>query len=127
MKVAAMDNVKNARECTSTMLMDLSSCPVSQVAMAWMDKALAILTKLAVVEDKVEMREYAVSGLQNLAFEKQNQMQLVSYGSGVVVEPLKKCTSLDSNDKTQHRSARALSNLACDETVEKMTNHMCLF
>jgi len=47
----------------------------------------------------------------------------VSYGSGVVIEALKKCTSSDSNDKTRRRSAGALTNLACDETAEKMATH----
>ena len=41
-----------------------------QVAMARIDKVLATLVKLAVVEDKVKTQEYSVSGLQNLAFEK---------------------------------------------------------
>lgn len=127
MKVATLDKVENVREYASAVLMDLSSCPSNQVAMARMDKVLATLVKLAVVEDKVETREYAVSGLQNLAFVKQNRMQLVSYGNGVVVEALKKCTSSDSNDKTRRRSAGALTNLACDETAEKMANHAGLF
>mmetsp|Transcript_21326 Transcript_21326/g.46295 ORF Transcript_21326/g.46295 Transcript_21326/m.46295 type:complete len:889 (+) Transcript_21326:172-2838(+) len=123
MKVATLDKSENAREYASAVLMDLSSCPANHVAMARMDKVLATLVKLAVVEDKMETREYAVSALQNLAFEKQNRVQLVSYGSGVVIEALKKCTSSDSNDKTRRRSAGALTNLACDETAEKMANH----
>ncbi|KAL7529735.1 hypothetical protein ACHAXR_003129, partial [Thalassiosira sp. AJA248-18] len=127
MKVATLDKAESAREYASAVLMDLSSRPSNQVAMARMDKVLATLVKLAVVEDKTETREYAVSGLQNLAFEKQNRMQLVSYGGGVVIEALKKCTSSDSNDKTRRRAAGALTNLACDETAEKMANHADLF
>jgi len=123
MKVATLDKAESAREYASAVLMDLSSCPANQVAMARMDKVLATLVKLAVVEDKVETREYAVSGLQNIAFEKENRMQLVSYGNGVVIEALKKCTSSDPNDKTRRRSAGALTNLACDETAEKLANH----
>ncbi|KAL9180309.1 hypothetical protein ACHAXT_008279 [Thalassiosira profunda] len=123
MKVATLDKAEGAREYASAVLMDLSSCPANQVAMARMDKVLATLVKLAVVEDKTETREYAVSGLQNLAFEKRNRMQLVSYGGGVVVEALKKCTAADTNDKTRRRAAGALTNLACDETAEKMANH----
>ena len=54
-------------------------------------------------------------------------MQLVSYGSGVVVvEALKKTTSSDPNDKTRRRSAGALTNLACDQTAEKMASHQGL-
>ena len=79
MKVATLDKAESTSEYASAVLMDLSSCPSNQVAMARMDKVLATLVKLAVVEDKVETREYAVSGLQNLAFEKQNRTQLVSY------------------------------------------------
>ena len=62
------------------MLIDLSSCPSNQVAMARMEKVRAMLVKIAVVEDKVETQEYSVSGLQNLSFEKRNQMQRESYG-----------------------------------------------
>lgn len=127
MKVATLDKAESAREYASAVLMDLSSCPANQVAMAKMDKVLATLVKLAVVEDKTETREYAVSGLQNLAFEKKNRVQLVSYGSGVVIEALKKCTSSDTNDKTRRRAAGAITNLACDETAEKMANHRGLF
>ena len=127
MKVATLDKAESAREYAAAVLMDLSSCSSNQVVMARTDKVLATLVKLAVVEDRVETREYAVSGLQNLAFEKRNRMQLVSYGSGVVIEALKKCTSSDTNDKTRRRSAGALTNLACDETAEKMANHPGLF
>jgi hypothetical protein len=115
------------REYASAILMDLSSCPANHVAMARSDKVLATLVKLAVVEDKVETREYAVSGLQNLAFEKDNRTKLVSYGSGVVIEALKKCITSDPNDKTRRRSAGALTNLVCDETAERMSNHPGLF
>ena len=123
MKIATLDRAESAREYASAVLMDLSCCPANQVAMARTDKVLATLVKLAVVEDKVETREYAVSGLQNLAFEKDNRVQLVSYGSGVVIEALKKCINTDTNEKTRRRSAGALTNLACDETAERMSNH----
>eukprot|EP00970_Alexandrium_tamarense_P006096 scaffold1022_cov196-Alexandrium_tamarense.AAC.19 len=123
MKIATLDKSESAREYASAVLMDLASSTDNQVAMAQMNKVLATFVKLAVVEDKVETREYAVSGLQNLAFEKQNRMQLVSYGSGVVLEALKKTLSSDSNDKIRRRSAGALTNLACDETAERMGYH----
>lgn len=123
MKVATLDRADSAREYASAVLMDLSSCPANQVIMASTDKVLATLVKLAVVEDKVETREYAVSGLQNLAFEKDNRAQLVSYGSGVVIEALKNCVISDPSEKTRRRSAGALTNLACDETAERMSNH----
>ena len=123
MKVATLDKCESAREYASAVLMDLASCPPNQVAMAQIDKVLATFVKLAVVEDKIETREYAVSGLQNLAFEKRNRVQLVTYGKGVVVEALKKTISSDSNEKTRRRSAGALTNLACDDTAEKMGSH----
>jgi hypothetical protein len=103
--------------------MDLASHPANQVEMAKIDKVLGTFVKLACVEAKVETREYAVSGLQNLAFEKQNRKQLVAYGSGVVIEALKKTTMMDANDKTRRRSAGALTNLACDETADLMGRH----
>ena len=123
MRIATLDKSENARGYASAVLMDLASCTANQVAMARIEKVLATFVKLAVVEDKSETREYAVSGLQNLAFEKKNRVQLVSYGSGVVIEALKKTTSSDSNDKTRRRSAGALTNLACNETAERMGNH----
>lgn len=123
MKVATLDKAEGAREYASAVLMDLSSCPANQVAMAGTDRVLSTLVKLAVVEDRTETREYAVSGLQNLAFEKRNRTRLVSYGGGVVIEALKKCTESDVNDKTRRRAAGAITNLACDETAETMANH----
>lgn len=123
MKVATLDKSESAREYASAVLMDLASHPANQIEMAKIDKVLGTFVKLAIVEDKVETREYAVSGLQNLAFEKQNRKQLVTYGSGVVIEALKKTTSMDANDKTRRRSAGALTNLACDETAEQMGKH----
>ena len=126
MKVGTLDKSESVREYSSAILMDLASCQDNQIAMAKMEMILATLVKLAIVEDKTETREYAVSGLQNLAFEKRNRMQLVSYGSGVVVEALKKTTSSDPNDKTRRRSAGALTNLACDQTAEKMASHQGL-
>ncbi|KAL7427886.1 hypothetical protein ACHAXH_001685 [Discostella pseudostelligera] len=127
MSVATLDKVETVREYAAAVLMDLSSCPANQALMARMDKVLATLVKLSVADDKVETREYAVSGLQNLAFEKVNRIQLVTYGGGIVIEALKKCVSTDSNDKTRRRSAGALTNLVCDETAEIMSNHSNLF
>lgn len=123
MKVATLDKSENAREYAAAVLMDLASHPANQIEMAKIDKVLGTFVKLAIVEDKVETREYAVSGLQNLAFEKANRRQLVTYGSGVVIEALKKTTSMDANDKTRRRSAGALTNLACDETADLMGKH----
>jgi len=123
MKVATLDKSDNAREYAAAVLMDLASHPANQIEMAKIDKVLGTFVKLAIVEGKVETREYAVSGLQNLAFEKQNRRQLVTYGSGVVIEALKKTTSMDANDKTRRRSAGALTNLACDETADLMGKH----
>jgi hypothetical protein len=123
MKVATLDKSESAREYAAAVLMDLASHPANQIEMAKIDKVLGTFVKLAIVEDKVETREYAVSGLQNLAFEKQNRKQLVTYGSGVVIEALKKTTSMDANDKTRRRSAGALTNLACDETADLMGKH----
>jgi hypothetical protein len=123
LKVATLDKSESAREYAAAVLMDLASHPANQIEMAKIDKVLGTFVKLAIVEDKVETREYAVSGLQNLAFEKQNRKQLVTYGSGVVIEALKKTTSTDANDKTRRRSAGALTNLACDETADLMGKH----
>ncbi len=61
-----MGSSGNTREFAFTVLMDLSSCPTNEVAMTQMDKVLATLTKLTIVEDEVEMHKYVVLRLQNL-------------------------------------------------------------
>ncbi len=97
--------------------MDLSCCPTNQqVPMEYMEKVLAKLMNLSMSE---ELKcEYTVSGTQNLAFENIICIQLVTYGSGVVMKALKKCVISDLNNKTCGRSARALTNLVCNETAE---------
>lgn len=123
MRIATLDKAESVREYASAVLMDLSSCLANQVAMARTDKVLATLVKLAVVEVKAETREYAVSGLQNLAYEKENRVRLATHGRGVVIEALKKCIEDGSNEKTRKRAAGSLTNLACNETAERMSNH----
>lgn len=124
LKIAALDmKSESSREYAAACLMDLASSPHTQVPMAGNDKLLGTLVKLAVTDEKDETREYAVTSIQNLAFSKENRLRLVSYSSGVVLEALKKSLSVDLNDKTRRRSAGALTNLACDETADKMASH----
>jgi len=91
--------------------------------MARNDKLLGTLVKLSVIDDKAETREYAVTALQNLAFSKENRRRLSMYGSGVVLEALKKTVSSDPNDKARRRAAGALTNLACEETADRLGCH----
>ena len=123
MKVAALDLSEGAREYASQALMDLASTPLNQAIMAKNDRLLGTLVKLSVIDDKAETREYAVTALQNLAFSKENRVRLATYGSGVVLEALKKTVSSDPNDKARRRAAGALTNLACDETADRMGSH----
>ena len=103
--------------------MDLASDPANQGPMAKIDKLLGTLVKLAILENVPDTRESAVTALQNLAFAKQNRIRLASYGSGVVLEALKKTVASDKDDKARRRAAGALTNLACEETGERMGCH----
>ena len=123
LKVAALDLSEGAREYASQALMDLASTPLNQAIMAKNDRLLGTLVKLSVIDDKAETREYAVTALQNLAFSKENRTRLVTYGSGVVLEALKKTVSSDPNDKARRRAAGALTNLACEDTADRMGSH----
>lgn len=123
LRVAALDSSKLAREYAGLSLMDLAAEPKNQVKMASVDKLLGTLVKLAILENISETRESAVTALQNLAFCKQNRVRLVTYGSGVVVEALKKAVGSDKDGKARRRAAGALTNLACEETGERMACH----
>lgn len=123
LRVAALDTSEAAREYAGLSLMDLAAEPKNQVKMASIDKLLGTLVKLAVLESIPDTRESAVTALQNLAFCKQNRVRLVTYGSGVVLEALKKVVGSDKDGKARRRSAGALTNLACDETGERMASH----
>ena len=123
LKIAALDLCEGAREYASAALMDLASAPMNQLPMARNDKLLGTLVKLSVIDDKAETREYAVTALQNLAFSKENRRRLSTYGSGVVLEALKKTVSSDPNDKARRRAAGALTNLACEETADRLGCH----
>lgn len=123
LRVAALDLSEAAREYAGLSLMDLAAEPRNQIAMANIDKLLGTLVKLAILENIPDTRESAVTALQNLAFCKQNRVRLVTYGSGVVVEALKKVVGNDKDGKARRRAAGALTNLACDETGEAMAKH----
>lgn len=123
LRVAALDSSEQAREFAGLSLMDMAAEPQNQIKMANVDKLLGTLVKLAVLENIPDTRESAVTALQNLAFCKDNRVRLVTYGSGVVVEALKKVVGNDKDAKARRRAAGALTNLACDETGEQMAKH----
>jgi hypothetical protein len=123
LRVAALDASEFAREYAGLSLMDLASEPANQVEMANVDKLLGTLVKLTVLERMPETRESAVTALQNLAFAKNNRIRLVTYGSGVVLEALKKTVGHDKESKARRRAAGALTNLACNETGVAMGSH----
>ena len=123
LKIATLDLSEAAREYAAASLMDLASCQLNQIPMARSDKLLGVCVKLAIVDCNDQTREYALTALQNLAFSKDNRTRLTTFGSGVVLEALKKALAKDSNDKSRRRAAGALTNLACDETSEAMGSH----
>lgn len=120
LRVAALDKSDLAREYACLSLMDLASEPDNQVIMANVDKLLGTLVKLTIYENISDTRESAVTALQNLAFAKENRVRLATYGSGVVLEALKKVVGGDKDSKARRRAAGALTNLACEETGECM-------
>ena len=126
LRIAALDLLDKPREYASLALMDLAASPANHERLARNDKLLGTLVKLAVVEKVPETREAAISALQNLAFCQANRMHLVTYSSGVVVEALKKAVSTDPVSKARRRASGALTNLACDETAERLANHQGL-
>ena len=123
LRVAALDSNESAREFAGLSIMDLASEPKNQIKMASVDKLLGTLVKLAILENIPDTRESAVTALQNLAFAKENRVRLVAYGSGVVVEALKKVVGADKDVKARRRAAGALTNLACSKTGELMASH----
>lgn len=123
LRIAALDSTDAAREYASNTLMDLAECRENQIPMCNNNKLLGTLVKLVVTESTPETREAAITAIQNLAFCQENRMRLVSFSSGIVLEALKKNLSADKNDKARRRAAGALTNLACEQTAEKLGNH----
>ncbi len=120
LRIAHLDSSEEAREYAGAALMELAACPVNHVAMAHNDKLLGTLVKMALVEKVADARESSVTALQNLAFCKENRVRLVTFKNGIVLEALRKVLSSDNNFKARRRAAGALTNLACDETAERM-------
>lgn len=123
LRIGHLDLSETAREYASTALMDLASAPANQVSMAKNEKLLGTLVKMVLVEKIATTRESAITALQNLAFTKDNRKILVNFKDGIVLEALKKALNSDKNDKARRRAAGALTNLACEETAEKMGSH----
>ena len=91
--------------------------------MAGDDKLLGTLVKMVLLEKNSTTRELVLTALQNLAFAKENRYRLASFKDGIVLEALKKCLSSDTDAKARRRAAGVLTNLACDETAEKIGSH----
>lgn len=120
LRIVHMDSSDEAREYAGAALMELAACPSNHVEMAHNDKLLGTLVKVALLEKVSDARESSVTALQNLAFCKDNRVRLVTFKNGIVLEALRKVLSSDSNFKARRRAAGALTNMACDETAERM-------
>lgn len=124
LRVANLDLSVSAREFAAATLMDLTIVPYNQVLMAENDKLIAVLIKLSLFDDeKEETREFAITALQNLAFAKENRKRLINFGGGMVIEALKKNLKSNPIYKARRRAAGTLTNLATEETAEKLGNH----
>jgi hypothetical protein len=97
--------------------------------------------------NNMDVREYALTAIQNLAFPKENRIPLITFQGGILLEALKQIlllgesssscihtTATPSDDaapsscgtnyyKAQRRAAGAITNLTCKETVELLANH----
>jgi hypothetical protein len=123
LRIGHFDANDVARQHAAVALMEFSSAPANQVSMARNDTVLGTLVKMVLVEKSATTRESAITALQNLAFTKENRLQLVTFRQGIVLEALKKTVSQDPDAKARRRSAGALTNLACDETAAAMGDH----
>jgi hypothetical protein len=123
MRMAHLDLCEQSRHYAGSTLMDLSSAAPNQASMANDDRLLGTLVKMILVEKSALTREMVITSVQNLAFGKDNRNRLVSFKDGIVLEALKKALSSDPDPKARRRAAGALTNLACDETGEKMGEH----
>jgi hypothetical protein len=123
MRMAHLELSEQARHYAGSALMDLSSATRNQNSMANDDQLLGTLVKMILVEKSAVTRELMITSLQNLAFSKENRRRLVVFKDGIVLGALRKSLSSDPDAKARRRAAGVLTNLACDETGEKMGDH----
>lgn len=123
LKIAQLDLVDATREYATIALMDLASAPANQVPLAKNGLVLRVLTGMVVKEKVTSIRESATTTVQNLAFPKSNRSRLVEFQGGLVMAALLSVLQKDSNEKTRRRAAGALTNMACEETAERMAKH----
>ena len=123
LRTAHLDSSPNARHYAAVALMEFASAGANQLTMAHNDKLLACMVKMILVEQMATTRECVITAIQNLAFCKENRLQLVSYRGGIVLEALKKALATDKDPKSRRRAAGALTNLASLETSERIGNH----
>ena len=123
LKIAQLDVVDETRGYAIITLMDLASASVNQIPLAKSGHVLRLLSAMVVSEKVEAIRENATTTLQNLAFPKSNRKRLVEFHNGIVVEALSQQLQHDKNEKARRRAAGALTNLACDETAERMAAH----
>ena len=73
LRIGHFDNSDLARQYAGITLMEFSSAPANQVALARNDTVLGTLVKMILVEKSSMTRESAITALQNLAFTKENR------------------------------------------------------
>jgi hypothetical protein len=123
LKIAQLDLADATREYATNAIMDLASAPANQIPLAKNGQVIRVLTTMVVTERVAGIRECAITTLQNLAFAQSNRRRLVDFQQGLVLESLKTALVNDSHIKGRRRAGGALTNLACDETAEKMGSH----
>ena len=123
LRIAHMDLNDQADKYAGVVLMDLANAPSNQITTTQNERLLGRLVKMVLIEKNTRTHELAITVLQNLAFIKESRIWLVSFKRRIVLEALIRVLSSrgnDSNKKLRRRAAGALTNLACDESVELM-------
>lgn len=124
LRIANLDLSEKARQYAAATLMDLTVDALSRLYMAKNDKVLAVLVKLSLFDDEnPETREHGITALQNMAYSKENRMRMITFGSGMVLEALRKNIISNPFTKSRRRAAGTLTNLACVKTAEILGCH----
>jgi hypothetical protein len=123
LKIAQLDLVDATREYATIALMDLASAPANQVPLAKNSQVLRVLTEMVISEKVASIRESATTTIQNLAFPKANRLRLVEFQGGSVVGALLTVLKQDTNGKARRRAGGALTNLASEETAERLAKY----
>lgn len=122
-KVASQDESIHVREYAAACYMDLSSFETIQIPMASSNSIIQVLLKLSRKSESESTREYAVTAIQNVCYQRENRTPIINFESGVFLGLLVTIMTTDRSKVTRRRAAGALTNLACSNTASRMANY----